>query len=327
MEIENGRRAACDRCRGQKLRCVGMKNPIFKPGSRFQRSEVPCERCKKAKVVCFSVRRAPRRSLVSEGGDDQVTPLIQQWSPKRPSSLPQSPELSQSGSKTPQEDLFPAKNQLQQTISTGVDNRDDREPLAGDTNTRSGTPATISSEWLTYLHENDLGWSDIGMETPSSGMLDLDLGLYQTQESIEGLSGGVHGMIDPNQAAPAVQWDSDKIEILSNLNQRPQLPKPPQVGLPATQLPLEGQTRTYVLQDRETSESKQACIQELSKLNEILLQEESYMGDTSARPRVIGQTLQHCKDLLSILRCLKIVCYKNHPEKARSSDCRCSHEH
>jgi len=296
--------------------------------------------------VCYSVRPASRRTLASDGSNDQVTLVIPQSSPESPPSLSQSPALSRSGSKVSQEHQSLAKNQQQRTSSTGSDTSREREQTAGDIDalpTIADALATIPSEWLTYLHEDGIGWSDLGMETPSSGMLDSDLGTYPRQDSvIEKLAGGDHGMIDLTEKATPMQWNLDQIDTISNISQTNQL-KPPQVASSATQGPhidietaspiLESQTRTYDQQDHGNSESKQACIQDLAKLNEVLLREESYMEDMSAREwcgwrsRVIGQTLQHCQDLLSILRCLKIACYKDHSTKARSSDWPCSHEH
>jgi hypothetical protein len=61
--MDSTQRGACDRCRGQKLRCVGLSGlmPTFKSEGRLQRNEKPCDRCRKAQVECYSVRPASRR--------------------------------------------------------------------------------------------------------------------------------------------------------------------------------------------------------------------------------------------------------------------------
>ncbi|KAM3079625.1 hypothetical protein ACMFMG_006037 [Clarireedia jacksonii] len=61
--MDSTQRGACDRCRGQKLRCVGLSGlmPTFESEGRLQRNEKPCDRCRKAQVECYSVRPASRR--------------------------------------------------------------------------------------------------------------------------------------------------------------------------------------------------------------------------------------------------------------------------
>ncbi|KAE8309897.1 hypothetical protein BDV41DRAFT_590772 [Aspergillus transmontanensis] len=62
MEPDTTRRSACDRCRGQKLRCVRLPAPAREDSPRSARSvSQPCERCKRAKVVCYTTKPASRR--------------------------------------------------------------------------------------------------------------------------------------------------------------------------------------------------------------------------------------------------------------------------
>ncbi|KAF7621813.1 hypothetical protein F9C07_7858 [Aspergillus flavus] len=62
MEPDTTRRSACDRCRGQKLRCVRLPGPAREDSPRSARSvNQPCERCKRAKVVCYTTKPVSRR--------------------------------------------------------------------------------------------------------------------------------------------------------------------------------------------------------------------------------------------------------------------------
>lgn len=77
MESNSSRRSACDRCRGQKLRCVGLGNPIFDSQSRHIRNEIPCDRCRKVQVECYSVNLTPRKrgpDLVSTSHGHRLNP-------------------------------------------------------------------------------------------------------------------------------------------------------------------------------------------------------------------------------------------------------------
>ena len=134
MEDESGRQAICDRCRGQKLRCVGVINPVFKARSRLQRSEVPCKRCVRAKVVCYSIRPALKRTLTSDAHNDKTTPFIpgSLSDPDRPPSGSMSPAAPRSGSKAPQRiDQVSVQNH-QQTTSTGSEKSPEVEETASD---------------------------------------------------------------------------------------------------------------------------------------------------------------------------------------------------
>ncbi|KAJ5930333.1 hypothetical protein N7466_005826 [Penicillium verhagenii] len=65
MDMNNHRQSACDRCRGQKLRCVGLGNPILDRHNRYVRNQTPCDRCRKAQVECYSTRPISRKRAAS----------------------------------------------------------------------------------------------------------------------------------------------------------------------------------------------------------------------------------------------------------------------
>ncbi|KAI1505454.1 hypothetical protein F5X99DRAFT_368043 [Biscogniauxia marginata] len=60
MNPESSRRSACDRCRGQKLRCV---RPSKKTQSTEEQSLEPCERCRKARVDCVNTLPPSRKHM------------------------------------------------------------------------------------------------------------------------------------------------------------------------------------------------------------------------------------------------------------------------
>jgi Fungal Zn(2)-Cys(6) binuclear cluster domain len=61
MNTEISRRSACDRCRGQKLRCVRQSPPRSQAGD--EPPLVPCDRCLKAGAACINNIDPPRRRL------------------------------------------------------------------------------------------------------------------------------------------------------------------------------------------------------------------------------------------------------------------------
>lgn len=65
MDINSHRQSACDRCRGQKLRCVGLGDPVLDRHSRYVRNQTPCDRCRKAQVECYSTRSISRKRAAS----------------------------------------------------------------------------------------------------------------------------------------------------------------------------------------------------------------------------------------------------------------------
>ncbi|KAI1170861.1 hypothetical protein F4777DRAFT_583474 [Nemania sp. FL0916] len=68
MDTENSRRSACDRCRGQKLRCV---RPSGNAQSNEELTLEPCERCIKAGAECVSTLPALRKAT-REGRSSNV---------------------------------------------------------------------------------------------------------------------------------------------------------------------------------------------------------------------------------------------------------------
>ncbi|KAJ5885553.1 hypothetical protein N7495_010063 [Penicillium taxi] len=64
--MNSHQQTACDRCRGQKLRCVGLANPVLDRHSRYVRNQTPCDRCKKAQVECYSTRSIARKRAASK---------------------------------------------------------------------------------------------------------------------------------------------------------------------------------------------------------------------------------------------------------------------
>ncbi|KAI1800662.1 hypothetical protein F4811DRAFT_564573 [Daldinia bambusicola] len=63
MDPDNSRRSACDRCRGQKLRCV---RPPKQTNAADGQTLRPCERCTKAGAGCFSTLPPPRKLARTE---------------------------------------------------------------------------------------------------------------------------------------------------------------------------------------------------------------------------------------------------------------------
>ncbi|KAI1463638.1 uncharacterized protein F4812DRAFT_463466 [Daldinia caldariorum] len=63
MDPDNSRRSACDRCRGQKLRCV---RPPKQANAADGQTLQPCERCTKAGAGCFSTLPPPRKLTRTE---------------------------------------------------------------------------------------------------------------------------------------------------------------------------------------------------------------------------------------------------------------------
>ncbi|KAL4795765.1 hypothetical protein BDV19DRAFT_388789 [Aspergillus venezuelensis] len=61
------RRSACDRCRGQKLRCV-------RASTAAHGLDTKCERCRKAGAECVNTLARPRKSSTSEGASERLPP-------------------------------------------------------------------------------------------------------------------------------------------------------------------------------------------------------------------------------------------------------------
>lgn len=65
MDMNSHRQSACDRCRGQKLRCAGLGDPVLDRHGRYVRNQTPCDRCRKAQVECYSIRSISRKRTAS----------------------------------------------------------------------------------------------------------------------------------------------------------------------------------------------------------------------------------------------------------------------
>ncbi|OCK74420.1 hypothetical protein K432DRAFT_420312 [Lepidopterella palustris CBS 459.81] len=316
MNIENSRRGACDRCRGQKLRCVGLANPIFNPGSRFQRNGIPCERCKRAKVECYSVRPAPRKVAVSDSSHDKRA-VGTQSCPERPPLVVQhqrSPVPSQStnqavtGSKSPQNSQ--PINRPQRSNSANSHNGQQSHRQGQDVEPLS-TLATPSSEWMTHLQDDDMDWNDVDLGTPI-WMLDSDLNSCQ-DSVVDSL--GDYSMVDLTSKATSVERGSGQFDIDASFGQTGSThhasSETQKQSSPDHRTNSSSQTRRSPHRLAQNLESTKSCIQELGKLNEMLLHEKSSLEDASTQKglesgqRSIGQSLHHCQDFLSILRRLK----------------------
>ncbi|KAI0096612.1 hypothetical protein GGR51DRAFT_567111 [Nemania sp. FL0031] len=70
MDVENSRRSACDRCRGQKLRCVRLGTTQSGDDPTLE----PCERCVKAGAECISSLPTLRKTT-KDGRSSNVGPL------------------------------------------------------------------------------------------------------------------------------------------------------------------------------------------------------------------------------------------------------------
>ena len=315
MNNENGQRGACDRCRGQKLRCVGSGKPIFDSTSRFLRNEIPCDRCKRAKVDCYSVRPASRRPADSDRNLDQRTNTIPPSSEKSSfshhhrgsvSSRPKSQVAI--GPKPQQNDLLFSHPQRSNSVAPHSTKQNDRQSRDPDL---QSTMPTISNEWMTYLHEDEMEGHDLGLETPPW----IESNLNTCQDPVTDEMGD-HNMVDLMNQAPSVEWDSDQFELDMYTDQieppNPASSKVRKLTSPDRGVSRPGQTRRSSQMSTQTPESTKSCLQELAKFNEMLLREKSSLEDASTRfksnRRSIGQTLHHCQEFFSILKGIKYSC-------------------
>lgn len=306
MENKNNRRGACDRCRGQKLRCVGAADPIVISGSRFQRNQTPCERCKRAKVDCYSVRPVSRRPG---------------------SGFDQSDERQANGSQANGIGPTPQRSKCTATNPAGVNHRLPEPILVAesqpryDSTSRDGLDVNISSmlpansaEWAMYTHDedHDMEVQELDLATPvwmleqqrttgqnacsDQSYRDSELDLITSKAGWKEFnsSKGDFGPVDyqtRNFANLSRQsmFESNEYERSGNHKQAPSKP---------TNTPSEPSTKTY--------------IQELAKFNEMLLREKGSYEDAAPGPAQqpsVGQTLHHCQHFLSILRRLRPSSY------------------
>ena len=313
MNSKNSRRGACDRCRGQKLACsfrspanvTRLSNPVFISDSRFQRNDIPCERCARAKVECYSVRPA-RRTVVSDRTRNKRAIGTRSY-PVRPSPVTQQDNylvISPSASTkavaelTPHpnvQPLNPARESNMANAYSAESNRQTRE-----THT-SSTMSTTSSEWVPYAQNDDIGWNDSDLNFCQDPMMD---------------SLGDHNTIELTDKTSSVDWNPQLFDIEASLNQteftRHTLSNPRNQSDPdyrtnssgKIQRPLHGSSA-------QKPDLATPCTTELARLNEMLLSAKNSLEDTSTQRDCesgqlsIGQTLHHSQDFISILRRLK----------------------
>ena len=312
MDISNSRRGACDRCRGQKLRCVGPAKPISNPGSRYQRNEIPCQRCKRAKAECYSVGPTPRRRpTLDRRHEDRVIDMRSRSevpsiiSRQQRNSLPAQsfagaatgPVRAQNGQ---------ALNQAPQGSATSQDyDLQSYRPIP-DVDTPS-TMRTTSSDWTTYIQDDDMDWNDISLETRSQVLgADLTLGRGSAIDNSRN-----QNMIDITANPTSVEWNSGHINTNTCLDNIGSINNASFNALRHSDLThrtsLAGQSEIPSKELAQNLESSKAGIRELARLNEKLLSGKSSFEDLSPQKGVendqwkIGQILQNCQDFLSIL--------------------------
>ncbi|KAF7172568.1 hypothetical protein CNMCM5623_004747 [Aspergillus felis] len=311
MDDKHGRHGACDRCRGQKLRCVGAGKPILNSSSRLLRNEIPCDRCKRAKVACYSVRPAPRRA----GGSSLKEQMIATQPALERSSLAHhhgSPVFS------PPTSLVTAVPKLHQNALSFNHQRSDSVGAHSDLQTRRQSHETdplsampsISHEWMTYLHEHRMDGHGLGMETPPLIESDLNLGRDPAMDNIH-----EHNTIDLIQQDHPEEWNSGSLELDVYTDS---IVPPNTASLKARKLTSPdsgdypyGRTRPSSPRSTQPAESARSCIQELAQFNEMLLRDKCRLEDASMQRGYeyswlsIGRTLHHCQEFFSILKRIK----------------------
>ncbi|KAL4804808.1 hypothetical protein BDV18DRAFT_142570 [Aspergillus unguis] len=298
MSDKNGtsRQGACDRCRGQKLRCVGAGKPIVNSTSRFPRNAIPCDRCRRAKVECYSIRPAPRRTQ---------TNALNLNPPSSERSLSSYALRTSSIFSRPQNDAASAESLL----FPGGDLDNDR---------LSTLQSPMPAEWIAYIRDEKLGGEqNLGAGTPH--LIDKsDPDIYQDTDPINIHDHNHHTMLDLMNPTPPHGWDSDHIDMgtYPSSNGEPQLSSALS-NVRKTTTPTGGndhrpssQTmRSYSGSSHTTTKSS---IDDLAKLHEtLLLQSFGHKSDLTHLPdrpeptpseRSIGQTLEHCQRFVSILK-------------------------
>ena len=200
--------------------------------------------------------------------------------------------------------------QRSNVANSGSDQQTYRQPRDIDA---LSTMPTTPSEWMTYLQDDSsMDWNDLGLETP---IWTLAPDPNSCQDSVID-SLGDHRMSDLTGKATSGEVGSDPFSIDTSFDQ---------IGSTANNASSKtlkqsgsnfrtnsaSQTRRPPQRLIQNLESTKLCIQELARLNEVLLREKSRLEDTltpkglESGQRSIGQTLHHCQDFLSILRRLK----------------------
>jgi hypothetical protein len=291
---------ACDRCRGQKLRCTGAANPIPSPDSRYQRNQTPCARCRRAKVECFSVKPAPRRPAVSGVRSDNAQ-----------QSLP--PITHHQQHEADQERAIVDRQQK------------DRADVLPDSCAQESNAVilqplhSMSDEWIMPFTNDGLACNDHGTATPSWA-----LGSVTMMDNL-----GDHDMTDLTSRDDHVAWTSDMFDGQQATTQE---------GIGHLDSPVtQRHGRSQIDHEQDTlqkhpqpSRSTNRCIQDIARLNERLLVEKSGLEHTSPNndtPLIqpsIGQILRYAQDFVSILQRLEswgsTLDSISHDD-ARSADC------
>jgi hypothetical protein len=159
---ENTGLGACDRCRGQKLRCTGAADPVPSSDSRCQRNRIPCARCQKAKVDCFSVKPAPRRPTVSHGNPTtrtkSATQSLSSTTYQRQGSSPR--QLDPNQDEAFADMHFHGHPNLLQDLQQA-------RSLGGSNTVPTQALSSMSDDWMMPFADNDLAHHGLRSTTPS----------------------------------------------------------------------------------------------------------------------------------------------------------------
>jgi hypothetical protein len=316
--MDSNQRGACDRCRGQKLRCVGLSGlmPTFESEGRLQRNEKPCDRCRKAQVECYSVRPASRKTAsISSTGHG----------PQR--------QRRKSVTKLQQHNSY---NSSSQNPSRTTNEVEYDELVGHEQHVFSSLPSAM--DWSNQA-QCELDWNSLDQWIPS--LMEGQEKGFASQDPAT-----TAGSASPPYTMRMIQEPSDYFGIRTEHD----LSIADLGSLKSTHTPSETQqTSTPLNSDHAYNPSatslqaRQMCVQELTELNEALLRDKKVTNGrrqpaaTSLSPtshpatsdsRIgpsggawqynIGRTLQHSHTFLHILQRLG-------PTKVSSADTRRSY--
>ncbi|KAL3421185.1 C6 finger domain-containing protein [Phlyctema vagabunda] len=310
MGVDSGQRGACDRCRGQKLRCIGLSGlmPAFESEGRIQRNEKPCDRCRKAQVECFSVRPASRKKTGDTPDDKEKVGYGTQRQQRRSATKLQRHTSHNSFSQSP----------LRAANESDHDGKVRHEKLDFSLHPIHDwqDPNPTEIDWDNFDHWNSVltGRQErtFSSQEPS------------TTTSTPYKSRNIQEPSDYFSIPIEHDLDMSSLGTLGLLN-TPNENHQSSAGL----LNSEHVTDVHL----SSAQARQACIRDLTELNEILLRDKKTAGGrkhvarqslsplhhpiTSESNR-IGRTLQHSHTFIHILQRLR-------PAKTTSEDARCSH--
>ncbi|KAE8419288.1 hypothetical protein BDV36DRAFT_139076 [Aspergillus pseudocaelatus] len=300
------RHGACDRCRGQKLRCVGSAQPIANPTSRVLRNAIPCDRCRRAKVDCYSVRPAPRRthSTTLNPTPPSSERSTSSYTSRGSSVFSQPPSVAArvSAPRVQQDGLlFPGNDQPNDRLST--------------------VQPPMPPDWITYSHEDRMG-GDEDLEGGTPPLIgESNSNLYQDPVPVNIHEQNHHTMLDLINPTAPEDWNPDPISMDTYPSALIQLPPSPTLSKVRKLTTLDGgnnhrhgppSRRLDLTPSRTTATPTRSSIHDLAKLHETLLREKFHREYTlTQRPdeheptlnqRSIGQTLHHCQRFVSILK-------------------------